>query len=287
MKFIRFLKSKTFWANLVLGFVVSALIFWGVSTWLDNYTRHGENVQVPALTRLSYEEAVKKLEFKELLAEILDTSEFNSNYPRGSIVDQYPAAGALVKEGRIIKLTINPDKPRKIEMPNLVDKTKRRAIYDLESKGFVVGELSYIRDIGKDVVRDIKVNGKSAQAGERFEKGTKVELVLGQGLGNSRIPAPYLRFLSAEKAKSKLLSASLNLGAIGYDPDLTDTANALVYKQYPNPSLDPTVRLGGEVDIWLTDDHTKIPNDSLRFKQSSIPDTTINYNDTAAQNNGL
>ncbi len=279
MKIIRFLKTKTFWANLVVALIACALLFWGVNAWLSSYTRHGDNVKVPALARLSYEEAVKKLETQDLVAEILDTSEFNSNYPRSSIIDQYPLAGSLVKQGRVIKLTINPDKPRKIEMPMMLEKTKRRAIYDLESKGFVVGELTYIPYIGKDVVVDVKVKGRSVKEREKFDKGTVVELVLGQGLGDTRITMPYLRFLTLEKATSKIMAASLNLGSVGYDPDLKDTSMALVYKQYPNPGLKPNVNIGAEVDIWLTDDYTKIPNDSLQYTQPEIVDTTLTSNE--------
>ncbi len=276
MKLFRFLKSKTFWANLVVSIIVCALIFWGVNTWLDSYTRHGDNVKVPVLSRLSYHEAMQKLERQQLTGEILDTAEFHSEFPRGSIIDQYPVAGSMVKEGRAIRLTINPDKPRKIEMPQLIEKTKRRAIYDLESKGFVVGELTYVPYIGKDVVVDIKVNGRSVKEKDKFEKGTVVQLVLGQGLGDTRIAMPYLRFLSLEEARTKLMSASLNLGSVGYDSELKDTSAAVVYKQYPNPSLRPTVSIGAEVDIWLTDDYTKIPNDSLDFTQPELVDSTQN-----------
>lgn len=281
MKIIRFLKTKTFWANLMVALITCALIFWGVNAWLGSYTRHGDNVKVPALARLSYEEAVKKLEMQDLVAEILDTSEFNSNYPRSSIIDQYPLAGSLVKQGRVIKLTINPDKPRKIEMPMMLEKTKRRAIYDLESKGFVVGELTYVPYIGKDVVVDVKVKGRSVKEREKFDKGTVVELVLGQGLGDTRITMPYLRFLTLEKATARIMAASLNLGSVGYDPDLKDTAIALVYKQYPNPSLRSNVNIGTEVDIWLTDDYTKIPNDSLQFSQPRNVDTTLTSDETS------
>lgn len=276
MKLIRFLKSKTFWANLIVAVIVCALIFWGVDTWLDSYTRHGDNVKVPELARLSYEEALQKLEEQDLTGEILDTSEFNTDFPRGSIIDQYPLPGSMVKEGRAIRLTINPDKARKIELPQLIEKTKRRAIYDLESKGFVVGELTYVPYIGKDVVVDVKVKGRSVKEREKFDKGTVVQLVLGQGLGDTRITMPYLRFLSLDEAREKIQASSLNLGSVGYDPDLKDTLAAVVYRQYPNPGLRPSVNIGTEVDIWLTDDYTKIPNDSLQFLQPELADSLQN-----------
>lgn len=255
----------------------------GLKTWLDSYTRHGENIAVPALIRLSYEEASSKLEALGLEAEILDTAEFNPKMPRGAVVDQYPPADALVKTGREIKLTINPMKPRKIELPDLVEKTKRRAIYDLESKGFVVGELEYVPYIGKDVVVDVKVKGLSVNPKERFDKGTVVSLVLGRGLGDTRIAMPYLKWMSLREARIRMMESGLNMGSIVFDPEVSDSNAAKVYQQYPQPSREPSTHTGISVDLWLTEDYTKIPNDSLAYQTNAISDSTLEQSDADPQ----
>lgn len=273
MKLFRFFTTRTFWINIVLVAVVLVLLFLGLSTWLDSYTRHGETLEVPDLTRLDYAEAEEIASQVNLKLTVLDTAEYTTSFPRGSIIDQYPAPGAQVKEGREIKLTVNRLKPRKIELPRLIEKTKRRAIYDLESKGFRIGELSYVPYIGKDVVVKVKIAGEEVEAGSRFEKGTVIDLVLGQGLSNTRIMVPYLRFLSEEDARDKILAGSLNIGSVIYDPEVEDSSAALVYRQYPPPSLRPTAFMGGEVDIWLTEDYTKIPNDSLEFLNPEYADS--------------
>lgn len=273
MKLIRFFKTKLFWTNIVLVLLVLVLLFWGLSGWLRSYTRHGETMEVPDFSRLAFSEAEQIAGEVNLKLTILDTSEFSSSYPRGSIIDQYPAPGSRVKHGREIKLTVNRDKPGKLEIPNLIEKTKRRAIYDLESKGFKVGELSYIPYIGKDVVVKIKVKGKEVEAGSRYEKGTVVDLVLGQGLSATKITVPYLRFLSEEEARSKILGASLNVGSIIYDQEVVDSSAAKVYRQNPSPSHKPVISMGAEVDLWLTEDYTKIPNDSLDFLYPEYADS--------------
>lgn len=273
MKLFRFLKSKTFIANVVAVIIVCALLFWGLNAWLDSYTRHGDNIKVPNLQRLSFDEATEALAEKNLNYSILDTSEFNPDFPRGAIIGQYPGAGSDVKEGREIRLTLNRMKPRKIAIPDLIEKTKRRALYDLRSTGFEVKELEYVPYLGEDVVVEVKVNGRSVDPGDKFDKGTAVTLVLGQGLGDVRIKMPYLRWLTFEEARQELLSESLNLGSVRYDEEVEDSAAALVYRQYPNPSTEPSVNIGAEVDLWLTTDHTKIPNDSLLY--SEVQDTTL------------
>lgn len=280
MKLFRFLKSRTFFANIVLAGLALWLIFLGVSYFLDSYTLHGENKVVPNLQKMAIPEAADLLAEKNLGFIIIDSAEFFPAFPRGSVIEQYPAAGAKVKEGREIRLTLNPVKPRKIEIPNVIEKTKRRAIYDIESKGFIIGELQYVPYIGKDVVVDIKVEGRSIKLGESFTKGTIIDLILGEGLGNTLVRSPYLRWMTAEEAKEELLSRSLNLGSVIYDEEITDSATALVYKQVPSPSLDEKVKLGSELDIWLTNDYTKIPDDSLMFQLTSpdslFIDSTVN-----------
>lgn len=277
MKFFRFLVSKTFWANIILIILFLAALFWGLNIFLDNYTRHDENLRVPDLSRLDYEEASEQLAKFNLDASILDTSEFDPDFPRGSVINQFPEPGHYVKEGREIQLTINPLKPRKVALPDLKEKTKRRAIYDLQSKGFIVGELSYVPYLGKDVVVETKVNGKTTKAGEKLEKGTVVNLVLGEGLeGGEKVKLPYLSSLSFPEARQKLLDASLNLGVVSTDTSVTDTLAALVYRQYPSTSGETKVSMGTEVDIWLTMDDTKIKNDSLLIYQREIADSLAN-----------
>jgi len=276
MKFISFLKSKTFFANLVLASLLIAGLLFGLNYFLDSYSRHGENIKVTNLNALALSEVDKILSEKGLFYEVIDSSEYDPLFPRGSVMGQYPEAGASVKVGRSIRITINPFNPRKIEMPMLVEKTKRRAIYDLESQGFVVGNLIYVPYIGKDVVIEVKIGDRSVMPGEKLNKGTIIDLVLGQGLSDELIPSPYLRWKTLEEAREDLLARSLNLGSIIYDEVINDTAAALVYRQSPPPSLNPSIQMGREIDLWLTNDYTKITNDSLEFRLQTPPDSILN-----------
>lgn len=273
MKLLRFLFSRTFVANLILALILSGVIIGGIAYFLNAYTRHGEYIEVPDLKELALVEVEQVLTPHQLEYEVIDSSEYDPSFPRGAVINQYPEAGHAVKAGRSIRLTLNPLQPRKITVPNLIEKTKRRAIYDLESKGFVVGELSYVPYIGKDVVVDIKIDGRSLERNEEFQKGTVIDLVLGEGLGNTFIKVPYLRFLNAQEAEAKLKSASLNIGSLIYDEEVEDSTLALVYRQSPAPSLEPQIKPGMEIDLWLTSDYTKIPNDSLKFQNVASSDS--------------
>lgn len=276
MKLLRFLKSKSFFANLLIAVLLAILGFWAINYFLKDYTRHGENITVPELSSLALSEVDTILKAKELSFEIMDSTEYDPSFPRGAVIAQYPNAGAQVKVGRVLKLTINPFQPRKIAFPNLIEKTKRRAIYDLESQGFVVGELKYVPYIGKDVVIDAKIEERSIEPGAKLAKGTTIDLILGQGLSEELILSPYLRWKTLEEAKTHLLARSLNLGSVIYDEEISDTASALVYRQNPAPSKVPVIRMGREVDLWLTNDYTKIANDSLEFQVQAPTDSLVN-----------
>lgn len=277
MKFFRFLLSKTLWVNVLIAGILASGLLWGLSSWLDDYTRHRQFLAVPELKSLALPEVAERLEELKLDYSVIDSATYNPDYPRGAVVEHYPRSGAKVKEGREIKLTVNPRQPRKIAIANLKEKTKRRAIYDLESKGFKVGELQYVPYIGKDVVVRLKVDGEVVASGDKFEKGTTVDLVLGKGLGENRIQAPYLHWLSVAEARRKLKDRSLNLGSVIYDEAVKDSSLALVYRQSPPPARKKNIRPGSEIDIWLTEDYTKIKTDSLEYqsrRRDSIQNAT-------------
>lgn len=265
MKLIHFFKSKTFFANLLVAAVILSLIFWAFNSWLFSYTRHDKNIEVPSLYRLSTAEAEEILGALELKFNVLDSSEYDPDFPKGGIIAQYPDSGSSVKPGRLISLTINPLQAKKIDLPQLKEKSKRRAIYDLESKGFKIGEIEYVPDIGKDVVVNVKIDGEFVKAKSAYEKGTVVTLVLGAGQGNQKVRVPYLKRLTLKEAEAKLLKFSLNKGAVSYDEEITDTATAVVYNQNPFASLTPFLYQGQMVDIWLTNDYNKLPSDTLEY----------------------
>lgn len=269
-KLLAFLTSKTFAANLVLGLVFLVVLFFGLKAWLSATTHHGEKLTVPDLTGLTLEEADESLSETDLRYRVIDSAEYNPDIALGAILEQHPQAGNQVKSNREVLLTINPFVVRKIEVPNIIDKTLRRAVYDLESKGFKVGELIYKPDLAKDVILGFKIGAEEIKPGDKFEKGTTIDLVVGSGLGDERVPVPYLKWLTAEKAELKLLENSLNLGLILYDEEILDSASALVFRQSPEPSHIPKLRLGTTIDIWLTNDSTKIPNDSLSYQYPNM-----------------
>ena len=181
MNFFRFFFSKLFlwqllWASLVVVLVVG-LSFWG----LNRYTQHGETIQVPDVEALSLETVSTVFEQQELRYEVLDSAKFNPAYPPYAVIEQYPTAGSDVKRGRKIYLTINPSGYRKLSVPNVIQITKRNAETRLTAVGFEMGKITYRNNIGKDMVLEIRYQGKKIEPGIILPKTSKIDLVLGNG----------------------------------------------------------------------------------------------------------
>ena len=184
MTFLKFLFSKTFLIQLVLAGVAILLIAFVILQWLDYSTKQDEHITVPDLGRLSLERVDATLERLELRREILDSTNYNPDYPPHSVIDQVPLPGKLVKENRKIYLTLNPSGYRKVEIPgNLVRRTRRQVEPTLRSLGFQIGEVTYKPDVAKDAVLELRHNGRVLQPGMKLTKTSKIDLVLGDGLG--------------------------------------------------------------------------------------------------------
>jgi eukaryotic-like serine/threonine-protein kinase len=149
--------------------------------WIGFTTNHGEEIVVPNLSKLTLEQAEDKLDELNLEYELLDTVDYNSKYPKLSIVQQDPSPGAKVKQNRVIYVKINSSGYSKIRVPDLVQKTYRQAVPTLKALGLEVGDTTYVPDLGKDMVLEMKYNGKPIKAGQQLLKMSKIDLVLGDG----------------------------------------------------------------------------------------------------------
>ncbi|MBL6657861.1 MAG: PASTA domain-containing protein [Flavobacteriales bacterium] len=224
--------------------------------FLRFYTRHDELIELPDLHSLNIYEADSILKSKSLNYIIMD-SVFNMEMPPLSVIDQNPKAGSFVKENRRIYLTIISKKKKEVQLPNLVDLTLRRAISKLNSIGLSAGNLSFVPDMAKNVVLRQSVNGKEIDSGTLLTVGSKVDLVIGNGLSDVMVNLPNLNGLTKEDAEILLQMNSINLGLVLYNDNVTDSSTAVIYRQRPTASENKMINLGMNVDIYL-----KSPDDN-------------------------
>lgn len=182
MSIIKFISSKTFLNQLLLAVLAIVVLSFLLLRWLRITTNHGDFETVPNLKGKSINVVQVELEDHNLVMQIQDSASYNPSYPKFSVIDQDPIAGAKVKEGRKIYITLNPSGYRKIRVPDgLIDKTFRQVKPTLEAIGFKVGKITYVDNIGKDMVLKLSHNGNTIQAGEKLPKTSVIDLVLGNG----------------------------------------------------------------------------------------------------------
>ncbi|WP_408032576.1 PASTA domain-containing protein [Tenacibaculum xiamenense] len=179
-----FVKSKSFFKQVGIAIAGVLIFVFLLQWWLGVTTNHGQKIQVPNLDKLSLAEVEKKLNEFDLEYVVIDSASFNPNYPKKSVIEQNPEAGDFVKEKRKIYLTLNPSKYRDVEVPDLNGRTRRQATTHLRSIGFIVGDkVTWVKDLGKDVVRGLKFEGKRIEAGIKIPKQSTINLILGDGNG--------------------------------------------------------------------------------------------------------
>lgn len=121
------------------------------------------------------------IEDAELRYEVLDSANYNPDYPRFSIIEQDPKAGSKVKENRKIYFTVNPSGYKKVTVPNIIQVTRRNASSMLRAVGLDVQRVTYIDELGEDMVYQIKYKSKYIKPGDKLPKTSKIELVCGNG----------------------------------------------------------------------------------------------------------
>lgn len=184
MSFIKFLTSKVFWKQVAIAVVGVGLGVFLLFQWLGFYTNHSQKIEVPDLSKQTLENVEKTLDDLDLHFIVIDSASYNPDYPKKSVIRQNPQPGDIVKENRQIYLTLNPSSYRSVPIPEFYGKTSRNVKTTLRALDFVVGDKpTYVPDIGKNVVRGLKHNGKKIEKGTKLPKKSVINLVLGDGKG--------------------------------------------------------------------------------------------------------
>ena len=87
----------------------------------------------------------------------------------------------MVKQNRKIYVTVNPSGYKKVTVPDIIQVTRRNATSMLRAVGLEVGEVTYVDELGKDMVYRIRFQGKYISPGDKVPKTSRIELVCGNG----------------------------------------------------------------------------------------------------------
>ncbi len=175
--------SPMVWGNALAMLLFLAIVIWGTMIFLNNYTRHGESIEVPDLRGQKPEAAMMRLEALGLTGVVTDTG-YVTTQPPYTLLDQSIAPGKRVKSGRTINLTINANGARPMAIPDLANNTSvREAEARLRTLGFTLTEHELISG-DLDWVYAVKARGREVNVGEKIPVNIPLTLVVGKGLEN-------------------------------------------------------------------------------------------------------
>lgn len=242
---------------IILVCVLLFLLFFGS---LGVITNHGDETKVPNVTGKNVTQAVKTLE--GLGFEVRVDSTYEPTRKAFLVLLQMPEVGEVVKTGRTLFLTVNKAMPPETPMPNLVNLSYRSAALILQSNRLVVGDTTYRPDIAKGAILEQLFNGQPIRPGTMIPQGSRISLVIGDGLGNTEMPVPDVIGMTYAEAIAMLSSNNLMVTPV-FDQGITDTASFKVYRQTPSAISDlgvpSRIREGDGIDIYIGEN----PTDSL------------------------
>lgn len=234
-----------------IGIIISLILVFFLGfffIYLPFTTNHGESITVPDLKKKNVEELEEFLDSRDLRYEVDCT--FVAGAVPLTIIGQYPQAGAKVKEGRKIYVTVVSRTAPLVKMPKLTDMTLRSAQMLLKSMGLEEGKLSYVPDMAQNAVLRQMYNGSVIEPGQPILKGSKIDLELGEGLGTAQFDAPLVVDMPLDEAKIAIIGAGLKVGQQMIVSAQEGQGAGVVVRQ--NPESGNKVRVGDVIDLWVT-----------------------------------
>lgn len=188
-------------AGLLLNFVI-----------MPEYTNYNEGVTVPDVTKISLSEAETLLNGYGLRHEVIDRRA-NAAYPANYIIDQSPTALQIVKPHRKVYLTVNTEVRPTAVVPDVVDLSLRNARIQIGNYGFEVGTISYESSRFRNAVMS-----QSLTPGDTLNRGSVINLVVSDGLGDRVVEVPEVVGLRLSEAQQKIRQSGLGIEEIRFQP---------------------------------------------------------------------
>ncbi|MFT6716240.1 MAG: beta-lactam-binding protein with PASTA domain [Saprospiraceae bacterium] len=260
MGFIKFIFSKSFVFNLVIATVLLVVGYFLLDNFLSSYTRKGEELPVPDVTSVHIDELPELLEKNGFRFELLD-SIWDRTKHKGTVTEQRPKAGQLVKPGRKVYITFyaRSNKKIKLYLENILGGTVRAAMDNLQSMDVLVDSIEYKDFQYDDIVLGIKNSkGKKLKNDEIIDAGAKLILLVGQ-TGRTTVKVPKVIGKTLHEAKNEIIANNLNVSVAGMPyhtcGDKIDSTVAIIKRQTPGPFKE--IKTGSSVTLFYDCDTIK------------------------------
>tara|TARA_B100000674_G_scaffold407465_1_gene354647 strand:- start:590 stop:1363 length:774 start_codon:yes stop_codon:yes gene_type:complete len=248
---INILKRNIYFKHITLASITLFFLFFLWLFSLDVYTLHNKKILVPNFSNFTLDK-VDSISKANNLRYIIIDSIYDRTRARGICINQIPKDSTFVKKNRRIYLTINAKKSKKINFPDIYDLSLRQAVRKLQQYDLEVGELFYKPDIAVNKVLKCEINGIKIDEGQELYIGSKIDLILGEGLKDEKVLIPNLIGLTREEANIIVKSKSINIGIEIYTNSVLDSNSAIIYKQNPMfKDEESFIKIGSSIDLFF------------------------------------
>lgn len=254
-----FLTSVIFLRNFGGILLFAAFLLFALSSWMRCYTNHGESLQVHDYVGMQLDDVIKKAEDRSFEIIITD-SLFIVGRPPNTVLEQSPKALSRVKKNRKIYLTVTKSTPDKVLLPDLAGGNDdynqySRRLKRLSLDAEIIGR-RFSNKLEKNTILEVIYEGETISAaalkeGVKVPMGSRIDFIVTEKTGG-QVPIPNLVCKKFDAAKFVVSSSNLNVGSIVKDATVSDQYSAYVWKQVPRYSRSGSIRIGEQVDIYLT-----------------------------------
>lgn len=227
--------KQSIWFHLLLMLLLAVVFYIIFFSSLGRITGHGEQMKMPVLVDKTFGDAVKILEKEGFDIDV--DSAFDIKKDAGIVLSQMPDTGAFVKRGRTVFIVVNKSQAPLTPMPDLMGVSYRSADMVLRSNKLRLGDTIHRPDIADGAILEQMYNGKVIQAGDMIPQGSKITLVIGDGLGNVEFDVPDVVGMSYAEGSAVLSASGLQFIDVWEGP-ITDSLTAVIYHQYPDAKND-------------------------------------------------
>ena len=246
---------RSFWFNLIAVTAVFFVIYILFFLMLSFFTHHGESVTIPNLRGKSMDAAINQLH--QMHFEVQVDSTYDPNAKPMVVLKQVPDTGSVVKTGRIVMITVNSVTALRVPMPNLISLSYRSAEMLLRNNKMFVGDTTYVPDIARGAIKEQLFKGQPIRPGEMIPQGSKISLVIGNGLGNTEFDVPDVVRMTVDEAMA--IINQYNLLPITYTDmgsgEIVDTPSAYIIDQTPKALNESgahnKIKMGADISLSI------------------------------------
>lgn len=244
--------------HLGLVLVVFVLLYISFFATLHCVTKHGEEITIPDVRGKDMNAAIKQLQGMHF--EVSIDSTYEPDIKPLTVLKQVPDTGSSVKQGRTVFLTVNMLTPPHIPMPNLINLSFRSAQMLLQNNRLKLGDTTFKPDIAAGAILEQRYKGQPIRPGEMIPQGSKISLVIGDGLGNTEFNVPEVTGMTVDEALTVLNQYSLQtiIAPVDQLTRITDTFSARIVDQQPRAKNEAgtnnRTKAGEIIDLYISQD---------------------------------